>query len=426
LQAELAEYLRSLGAVPVPSDVPSEEASPDFSTGVTPYSVEPLAELCLPEVTDSEVNLRFFLDGVQRTVPLGLLSVKNLSIPVYIAHLIVGVMERKDRVLTPFMLREALVFYIPLEAMRNLDPSIGEPPYLHKFDQRGNIYDAIRTVRMRGLSFWTDISIPLSLREKRGKKEETILGSSELSAIGAVRCAARTRSKVLLRVMELGVLWEVISNVMLGKNDFIVIDGPVFLPLKYARLANNRLATLIDFSWEKIADVNKAYSFYSHVIGAVKNVSVIPTQGLTLAFSQGPGITIPIYLFSETVEGADDEVSSHTISAFIRLRRELSGEISPIWSPTSELSRIDIPLPAIVDENEPWYIPDFRPDLSVGSHHRQRLEAILRAAIRDRWPIPETTPHRMLTEYYCIAETENWLRSHLLPEQELRSMVPIR
>jgi hypothetical protein len=426
LEAELVEYLRNLGAVPVPSDVPSEEASPDFSTGVTPYSVEPLAELCLPEVADSEVNLRFFLDGVQRTVPLGLLSVKNLNIPVYIAHLIAGVMERRNRTLAPFLRREVLVFYIPLEGMRNLDPLIGEPPYLHKFDQRGNIYDAIRTMRMRSLSFWTDISVPLSLREIKGEKEETILGPSELSAIGAIRRAARTRSKVLLRVMELGVLWEVINNVKLDENDFIVVDGPVFLPLKYARLTSTQLASLIDFSWEDIADVNRAYSFYRHVIGAVKNVRVVPTQGLTSAFSQGPGITTPIYLFSETVKGADDEVSRHTISAFIRLRRELSGEISPIWSPASELSRIDIPLPAIVGEGEPWYTSDFRPDLSVKSSHRQRLEAVLKAAIRDRWPIPETTPHRMLTEYYCIAETENWLKSHLLPEQELRSMVPIR
>lgn len=428
MRSHIKEYLRDLGAVPLPADVPSEEISPDFSVGVTPGDAEHLGDMEVPDVTTTEVAWRFFIDGVQRTVPVCLIPIGNLRIPVYIAHLIAGVTERVNSRLIPFIKREAIILYFPLEGLRSVSASLPSPlnltppPFL-KLDHTGNVYEKIRNALDKmEVSFWTDISVKLSQRQG----EEANLDPSKLSAVGAIRRAARTRSQVLLRIMELGVIWEIARHNVLKENEFMVLDGPVFLPFKYATLASQQLATLMDASGEQIGDAMNLYSLLCNLLGVVKSVQIIPAQGLASALSLGPNFIIPVYLFSTTVKGATDEVSRHTLACFVWLRRELCEEISPIWSPASELVRLDVPFPAIIDPkaDDKWYTVDFRPDLSKGPH-RQKLKAILQTLIAERWPIPETTPHRMLTELYTIAETERWLRAHLLPEQELRRLVGI-
>jgi len=419
LSLNISNYLRNIGADPLPTNIPSEEISPDFSVGVKSADAEHLADIQIPETTSAEVTFRFFIDGVQRTVPICLVPVGNLRVPVFIAHLIAGAMERINGRLSPFLRREAIILYFPLEGLRAAGATLDNPPISIKFNRNGNIYELIRSYSQeRQLNFWTDISIKLSNRAG----EESNLDPSKLSAIGAVRRAARDRSQVLLRILELGIVWEIVNSDILSEQEFIILDGPVFLPFKYATLASRQLITAMDESGERIANINQMYELLSHLIGVVKTVQVIPAQGLAPALSPGPGLTIPIYSFFTTVEGADDVVSRHTLACFTWLRRELSREISPVWSPASELTRVDIPFPAIVDPSDNWYTVDFRPNLQPGSNHRSRLEAILRTVITERWPIPESTPHRMLTELYAIAETERWLRSHLLPEQELRQL----
>jgi len=420
LSLSVGEYLRSLGAIPLPTNVPSEEVAPDFTVGVNSSDAKQLATIRVSETATPEVNLRFFIDGVQRTVPICLVRVENLMVPIYITHLIAGATERVNGRLRPFLRREAIVLYLPLEGLRNVNASLPTPSVisnpLHKFDYTGNIYELVRSFQQpRQLTFWTDISVKLS-------SEETNLDPAKLSAVGAVRKAARDRSKVLLRIMELGVTWEIVISNILDEDEFIVLDGPVFLPLKYAGLTSQQLATVMDATGEQIGNTQQAYHLLRHLIGIVKNVQVIPVQGLAAALSLGPSIVIPIYLFSTTVRGATDLVSRHTLACFVWLRRELHQEIPLIWSPASGLSRIDIPFPAIVNPEVTWYTPDFQPDLSEGSYSRRRLEAILRTVVADRWPVPETSPHRMLTELYAIAETERWLKAHLLPEQELREL----
>jgi len=428
LSSHIKEYLKDLGAVPLPADVPSEETSPDFLVGVTPSDAEHLGDIEVPDVAITEVTWRFFIDGVQRTVPICLIPIGNLRIPVYIAHLIAGATERINSRLIPFIKREAIVLYFPLEGLRSVSASLPSPlsltapPFL-KLDHTGNIYEKIRNAQHKiELSFWTDISVKLSQRPG----EEANLDPTKLSAVGAVRRAARDRSQVLLRIMELGIIWEISRQNVLKENEFIILDGPVFLPFKYATLASQQLANLMDTSGEQIGDVMNLYSMLCNLLGVVKSVQIIPIRGLASALSLGPNFIIPVYLFSTTVRGATDEVSRHTLACFVWLRREICGEISPIWSPTSEFTRLDVPFPAIIDPqvDDRWYTVDFRPDLSQG-RHRQKLLAILKTFVAERWPIPETSPHRMLTELYTIAETERWLRAHLLPEQELRRLVGV-
>jgi hypothetical protein len=412
--------------------VPSEETAPDFTVGVTPSDAEHLGDVHISQETSiPSFLLRYFIDGVQRTVPICLIPVGNLRVPVYVAHLIAGAMQRVNGKLSPFIKREAIILYFPLEGIRSAQASIPSPlpltePPFTKLDYTGNIYQKIIQQQQPTITFWTDFSVKLSNR--RGDEtslDPSGLDSSKLSAIGAVRRAARDRSQVLLRIMELGIVWEIVNHNILRDNEFMVLDGPVFLPFKYATLTSQRLAAVMDLSGEQIGNAQQMYNLLCHLIGVVKTVQVVPAQGLITALSPGPGFTIPVYLFSTTVRGANDEVSRHTLACFVWLRRELSGEISPIWSPSSELVRIDIPFPAVIDpETSNWHTIDFRPNISQGEH-RQKIEAILSAVLAERWPIPETTPHRMLTELYPIAETERWLRAHLMPEQELRRLAGI-
>lgn len=416
----VGEYLRRLNAIPLPMNVPSEEVAPDFIVGVKPHDATQLAVMQIPEIATPEVKFRFFVDGVQRTVPICQVPVGSFRVPIFIAHLIAGAMERVHDRLNPFLKREAIVLYIPLEGLRSIDSSLSPPTTLAKFGHGGNIYNLIMRLRQpRRIDFWTDISVRLS--EAPG--DEVNLGPVELSAVGAVRRAARNRSQVLLRIMELGVVWEIISRSIFNEDEFVVLDGPVFLPFKYAGLTSQQLATVMSSSGEQIGDPRQAYHLLSHLIGAVKQVEIIPAQGLAVALSLEPDLRVPVYLFSEMIRGVTgDLVSRHVVSCFVWLRRELNEEIPLIWSPTSGLARIDVPFPAIVDSRINWYSHDFHLDLSDGSRSRRRLEAILRTVVAERWPIPEESPPRMLTELYAIAETERWLKGHLLPEQELRGL----
>jgi hypothetical protein len=425
-------YLRNLGAIPLPPDVPSEETSPDFTVGVTPSDAEHLGNINISGTPTPRVSWQFFIDGVQRTVPICLIPVGNLRVPVFVAHLIAGAMRRLDGRLSPFIKREAVILYFPLEGIRSAGAGLSTTPFLTdppftKLDHTGNIYEKIINLQQPStISFWTDISVKLSYNpQDEPGLHPSGLDPSKLSAIGAVRRAARDRSQVLLRIMELGIIWEIATKNILDDNEFMILDGPVFLPFRYATLTSQHLATVMDPMGENIGNVQQIFNILHNLIGVVKTVQIIPIQGLIDALSPGPGFVIPIYVFSTTVRGASDQVSRHTLACFAWLRRELSGEISPIWSPSSELVRIDIPYPAIVDPkiDNNWYTPEFRPD--VLGRHKQKVRDILSTALAERWPIPETTPHRMLTELYPIAETERWLRAHLMPEQELRKLAGI-
>lgn len=417
--SSIGGYLKRLGAAPFPVNVPSEEAAPDFTVGIIPKEAIRIADIRIPEITTPEVNFRFFIDGVQRTVPVCHLH----GIPIFVAHLAAGAMERVDGRLNPFLKREAIVLYIPLEGLKNvcqvlsIPSKISEPP-LTKFDYKGEIYELIRkTQQPNRINFWTDISIPLT-------QEEYILGAVELSAVGAVRRAARDRSKILLRIMELGVVWEVISQCIRKEDEFAIIDGPVFLPFIYAGLASRELVRISDPSTRQIGDRKQAYTLLRNVIGAVKRVEIIPAEGLFTALSTEPYFMIPVYRFSDVIE-KEDFVSRHTLSCFIWLRRELDREIPTIWSPTTGLARVDIPFPAIVDPEVAWDSDNFYPDLSEGSKSRGKLEAILKTFITERYPVPDVPPSRILTELYAIAEVERWLKGCLLPEQELRKLAGV-
>ncbi len=357
---------------------------------------------------------RFFVDGVQRTVPVAEVTVNNVRVPIHLSHLIVGAMERVGRALKPFIAREALVLIFPYQALQAADPAwSARRPSGRELSSSGGIYEAVKS----GDLLYSDTSITLRLGSDG--RLGVLLQAGDLIRTGEVRQKALNRAKELLRIMEVGVLWELRRQY---PNDWILLDGPVAPPLKYGRLVEPTLQGL-----EEIARPDIAFDFLRRVIGAVKRVQIVPEGGLEVALSPGPLLVLPIYRFGEVIE-EDDAVAKEILSAFLWLRRELAGEISALWSTVSGLARFDVPIPAVFDDTSmrnTWNTLGEETLMTrladSSSTERQRLEELLRAIVIERWPVPTSTATRMLTELFPIAETELWLTSQLRSVYEMRS-----
>jgi hypothetical protein len=414
--ASLKDYLGNAGANPLPpSDIP-EERAPDLPTATSSSAGLEMARAEIVPFPEGPILFRFFVDGVQRTVPVAEVTVNNVRVPIHLSHLIVGAMEWGGRELRPFIVQEALVLIFPYQALQAADPawSARRPPG-RGLSSSGGIYGAVKS----GDILYSDTSITLRLGSNR--RPGVLLQAGDLIRTGEVRQKALNRAKELLRIMEVGLVWELRQQC---PDDWILLDGPVAPPLKYGRLVEPTLQGL-----EEIARPDIAFDFLRRVVGAVKRVQIVPQGGLEVALSSGPRLVLPIYRFGEVVE-EDDAVAKEILSAFLWLRRELAGEISALWSTVSGLARFDIPIPAVFDD------PNMRNNWNIlgdntiktslanpGSTERQRLEKLLQAIVIERWPVPTSTATRMLTELFPIAETELWLTSQLRSVYEMRSVL---
>jgi len=418
---ELKEYLRSSGVNPLPlSDIP-EEVAPDLPVATSSTGAIEIMHLEVGTSPEVETIFTFFVDGVQRTVPIGEVIVKEVRVPIHIAHIIAGAMERVNKSMKPYKLRQAIVLLFPYQAMKAYGWDKDSPP-LDILDSTGNIYRKAKSKEEDNPEetpiFFSDTSI--SLRQDQSGRNLILLGPGDLIKTGEVRRKALDRTKELLRIVELGFIWEMRQE----KNDsWILLDGPIAPLLKYGRLADSDLLGL-----EDIANPEIAFDFLHRVIGAVKKVQIVPTAGVEAALNSANFVS-PIFQFSSVVED-DDEVARWILSAYIWLRRELSREITILWSTVSGLVRFDIPIPSILDESmrSSWktIIMDnekaLREYLSSETN-RKRLEKLLQAILIERWPVPSSTITRMLTEIFPIAETELWLKANLRDVLELRNLI---
>ena len=417
----LRNYLVETGAHPLPpSDIP-EERAPDLPTATSSSAAREVARVGIDPSPGTSPLFRFFVDGVQRTVPVAEVTVNNVRVPLHLSHLIVGAMERIGTVLKPFIAREALVLILPYQALQAADPALSarRPPG-RELSSSGGIYEAVKS----GDLSYSDTSITLRLGSDG--RPGILLQAGDLIRTGEVRRKGLDRAKELLRIMEVGLLWELRQQY---PDDWILLDGPVAPPLKYGRLVEPTLQGL-----EEIARPDIAFDFLRRVVGAVKRVQIVPAAGLEVALSSGSSFVIPVYRFGghggEGVIEEDDAVAKEILSAFLWLRRELAGEISALWSTVSGLARFDIPIPAVFDDRKMrnnWNtLEDNAIETSLASPNsteRQRLEELLRAIVIERWPVPTATAIRMLTELFPIAETELWLTSQLLSVYEMRSVL---
>jgi len=383
---------------------PVEEESPDIDVALyTPKEIEETS--CLyhkilelrEDAKDIQcINITYFIDGVQRTQPIWLLRVKDIYIPVHLIRVAAGAMERKSRILYPTeYFVKAEVFALPYAAIRALDPDFPEPPG-KKLGHGEPIYEVI--TREKG-PFWTDTSIPL---RAISRDLDDKLNKTDLIKTGYVRRKARDRASILMRILELGILTKLRKE---KPNEWVLIDGPVAPLFIYSGAVSRDIAGLQD-----LANKDVAYYYLKRIVGIVKRIRVVPPKLEEALQIKNNVLKIPVYLMSDIIkESMDDPIFRATLVAFINLRYELRKEYIDIWSPLSGLVRIDIPFPAILeDNNEPWYLPDYKPNLD-DKKVQDNILRILYTIFKEKIPVPPAYGTRIFTELYPIYETEQWL-----------------
>jgi hypothetical protein len=264
----LKDFLRNAKANSLPpSDIP-EERAPDLLAATSSSAAREVARVEIDPSPGTSPLFRFFVDGVQRTVPVAEVTVNNVRVPLHLSHLIVGAMKRVGTELKPFIAREALVLIFPYQALQTADPtswSARRPPG-RELSSSGGIYEAVKS----GDILYSDTSITLRLGSDG--RPGILLQAGDLIRTGEVRRKALDRAKELLRIMEVGLVWELRQEF---PEDWILWDGPVAPPLKYGRLVEPTLEGL-----EEIARPDIAFDFLRRVIGAVKRVQIVPQDGL--------------------------------------------------------------------------------------------------------------------------------------------------
>lgn len=409
----LLGYFRSLGASPLHPGVPFEEAAPDITVATEPCSAELLEVIKIdPAQLGEKEELRFFVDGVQRSAIVFEINVHGRPpVPVVASHICVGATKRDSNRLLPCIMNESLLILFPLQALAvalgpTAPPSLFNIP-IPKLDENGDFYAKVSTHQLNHKInvFFSDTSKTFEL------PPNTSIWDYELAAIGLVRQKALDRVREISRAIELGTVHELRIK---EPNGFVVLDGPLAreMFLMYGRLASVELSYL-----SNLDDARRSYEFLRKIIGVVKVVSKVPRRGLENAFLPG-AIHVPVFRFKQN--GDLDPSLKHVVCCYIWLRPELAKSIPLSSSMSGGLTRIDVPIPALIDYDHSWREPDFTLDLSSGSPPRERLEKILRGIISIRFPTPRSTMHRMLVELYPIAETETWLSSRLLPHEQLR------
>jgi hypothetical protein len=411
---KIKDYLNTIGAKPLhPIDIP-EEKSPDKHIANKITSSDVIEEFDIKpdyNIPNSDIpEFKYFVDGVERTIPIASISL-GIPIPLHITHLIAGIMERTNKMMKPYKKKDILVLILPYSAIIAKGYQIQKPQF-EELDWRGDFYNKIWNKNNE--IFFTDSSISFQF-SPRGTLE-TELKPDDLVALGDVRSKALNRAKVLLRTMELGVLWDLFKSNNKKFKDWIILDGPIIRLTKYARLVSQELQGL-----EYLKDPSTTYPFLSKIIGAVKRVSVVPNTGLDKVLkSDHNNFHIPLYKLSQVIE-EDDEIEEYILAAFVKLRPEIVEYHPTIWSLTSSLTRFDIPIPAILDEGDYRDYMIIKEKLKeIVKNKRNFLEALLTSLLTERWPLPSSLEqNRILTELYPIDETERWLKAHLRSSIEL-------
>lgn len=321
-------------------------------------------------------------------------------------------MERAGKGLRPWLVRMAKVLLLPLRALRDLDPKrFSESPgkELHP-----DVVDFLYPAMLSDQPLFCDTGLPL------GRSRKKPISAQDIGCFGELRRRAVDRAKVLLRILELGLLEELRAH---SEAD-VLVDGPIAPMFKYySSIVSSHMARMRDLGSDEGA--RESFRFLSRVTGAVKNVVIIPRAGLA-ELTHGSNLRIPVFRFSDVIQdteedAADDDVYGAVLCCFVQLRPELPG----LWSPLAGVTRLDVPLPAVLDTTSREVAGWLREALAGGIAGRLdesaigRLRELLHGYVHLAWPLPAASGVRNYTELYPIAETERWLRSQLLHPYEL-------
>ena len=403
----MREYFNKIGrfvrtpVVGIPEEE-SEELEASIDIIKTSSTLVDVLEIDLKHIEENCINFDFFIDGVERTHVISQITIpNNPPIPVVASHVVSGALGiQKD--LRDYI--ECCLLIFPHQAVMEFLNLHGISIPLPQLDYSGDFFTKCRQYSLvySKPTFFIDSSWKL---EKRGERS---INKEDLPALGKIRRIALARVDVVRRSLELGEVSHIRS---INPNSWILYDGPLVRPmfLAYGRLAKNNLEYLTTTE-------RRTFNFLKRIIGVVKEVRRIPTERIYEAFDYDASrkiIKVPLYRIY-------DNDHAHLVHAFMMLRPELF-EIEPVAiSPTAGLIRVDIPIPAILEEYDPeWF--QFSPNIDNKIRRNiDKVEAIIKGILKLRYPLPETSSiHRILTELYHIHVVESYLKNVLLPSNDL-------
>ena len=410
--SEILDYVRRLKGRDIVSPRPEEESEDIEIAGEETRDVDE-ERICARKVSRSSIKLedqrtfRYFIDGSVSSLPIKAVSVGNVEVPIHLICIAAGAFER-GVFGGPLRPTEHIVsrclLALPYAAIKDGLGQFERPPG-RELTSGSGVYEDLKGYRG---PLWIDTS-----RRLNGSRA---LNYEDLQMVGRVRSRAANLAKVLMRVAELGVLYSLKEALGMRDDNLILMDGPVAPILIYANLVSDRFGGV-----REISDPHLAYFYLRNVISAVKRVLKIPRGGFQEVFmSREDELVYVIYRmrsfirrgWGEEDEEASDKHTSIMISAFTWLRPSLLTTAGDIWSYSSGVARFDIPIPSLANEDEDWYMPDYKVDVNRRDVD-EKLDEILKAIYRERYPIPSAPRGsiRRYTELYAIYEAELRLKA---------------
>ncbi|BBL48359.1 hypothetical protein [Metallosphaera sedula] len=377
-----------------------------------------------------------FVDGVMRYRVVGTIDVQNIQVPLVLAHTIAGAMKLENKELYPLKKKELLVVIFPFDVTSKLIGQSILPSGVLTIESGRVKFGNFLTNSDREIIF-SDTTITLGeYKDQSGQLTgRPLINGYDLIASSKIISTAKNRIKEILRTLELTLIIDIARNIT--DSDLIIVDGPIAPLFKYAGLVDPSLRGIVRGLNDR-KNATDAYYILKGIIGAVKKVIKIPSS-LTTSFI-GLNNSAYIYLWTklieDQIEGREENyISTHILSSFFRLRAELISENYPVFSPTSGLIRIDVPLPAIMDKDE-WlnWIPANHEEvndqgkvkikqlLQNNVNSRSTLTELSKIVYSLRYPLPSSSPYRNLVELYPIKEVEDWLKSCLLSKYDIATL----
>ena len=370
----------------------------------------------------TEVTFSGFIDGVQRVVKVCVFP--EFGTPFYVAQICSGALIREGKRLSPpqnTSPRMKILFVAPFKGLEEEYPGIreivnqgieegtkrlieGEVGDVAEDQDRGFLK---KFVNDEATFVICDITNPGIEREDEFGYEgaegdereggERSLTGDRLYDVGYVSSRARGRVATLRQILEVATLSELREE--LGEEKWILIDGPLIFPEKWARR--------LDFD---------ASETLKNVVGYVKTLRAKPDSRLLKeAIKLREGYRGGVFTLDEEVEGIERGYELRYgvphISWYLRIRNP-SGQETALW--TRGLVRID----TYVSTYGFSRIKELKEE--GGIEVVKTVNSISGAVLKERYPLPRAWYRRdvMITP---IEEVENFLKGMLYDNLEIRS-----
>ena len=370
----------------------------------------------------TEVTFSGFIDGVQRVVKVCVFP--EYGTPFYVAQICSGALIREGKRLSPpqnTSPRMKILFVAPFKGLEEEYPGIREvvSQSIEEDIKRlieGNAGDVVKDqdrnfldefVKGEATFVVCDITNPGIERgdefgyegtegDERESGEKSLTGD-QLYDVGYVSSRARGRVATLRQILEVATLSELREE--LGEEKWILVDGPLIFPEKWARRLNFDASEIL-----------------KNVVGYVKTLRAKPDSRLLKeAIKLREGYRGGVFTLEEEVEGIERGYELRYgvphISWYLRIRNP-SGQETASW--TQGLVRID----TYVSTYGFSKIKKLKEE--GGIEVVETINNISGAVLKERYPLPRAWYRRdvMITP---VEEVENFLKGMLYDDLEIRS-----